>query len=432
MCNKTKIEADDSKSDANIEVMDLTTVHSWIFESETADSNASSLTTAGVQNIAAHKYVPGHYTVLDNFLNPAWNYLTELLPIWLAPNMVTTTGGLHCLAAYMLIWYYSPNFDQVVPDWVLFIVGYCIVVYYTLDCMDGKQARRTQTSSPLGQLFDHGFDCICTMVHCAAVSGFCMNGGTKWYFVLSSALHFSFFMAQWEEYYTHKLPHAMGNVGVTEVNYAIGLFTMANAFIDREWFWRSPIVELIPEGVANALPLSTGMEQILEGLQMNHIGLVLANLGNVVLVSGSMYRVMTYSRVCDQRLHLSAISKLFTLLLITVTPFFLPAQIIQHQTRLISISMGLLCCHLTIKMICFSMAKMQYAAIQIEAIPYFLVCTWISWDDNFTFEGRQFVLGVLCFWYMYRLLSWIHSAIDQICEELDIYCFTIKRKMKTN
>jgi hypothetical protein len=25
-----------------------------------------------------------------------------------------------------------------------------------MDCLDGKQARRTKNSSPLGQLFDHG------------------------------------------------------------------------------------------------------------------------------------------------------------------------------------------------------------------------------------------------------------------------------------
>ena len=28
--------------------------------------------------------------------------------------------------------------------------------YLHLDCIDGKQARRTKSSSPLGQLFDHG------------------------------------------------------------------------------------------------------------------------------------------------------------------------------------------------------------------------------------------------------------------------------------
>ena len=29
-----------------------------------------------------------------------------------------------------------------------------------MDAIDGKQARRTGTGSPLGELFDHGLDCI--------------------------------------------------------------------------------------------------------------------------------------------------------------------------------------------------------------------------------------------------------------------------------
>jgi hypothetical protein len=32
-------------------------------------------------------------------------------------------------------------------------------MYQTLDALDGKQARRTKTSSPLGELFDHGKQC---------------------------------------------------------------------------------------------------------------------------------------------------------------------------------------------------------------------------------------------------------------------------------
>jgi ethanolaminephosphotransferase len=35
-----------------------------------------------------------------------------------------------------------------------------VVAYTWLDCLDGKQARRTGTSSPLGQLFDHGCDAL--------------------------------------------------------------------------------------------------------------------------------------------------------------------------------------------------------------------------------------------------------------------------------
>ena len=35
-----------------------------------------------------------------------------------------------------------------------------VFAYVNLDCMDGKQARRTGSSSPLGQLFDHGCDAL--------------------------------------------------------------------------------------------------------------------------------------------------------------------------------------------------------------------------------------------------------------------------------
>ena len=42
------------------------------------------------------------------------------------------------------------------PWWVFFTAGFAVLFYLHLDCIDGKQARRTKSSSPLGQLFDHG------------------------------------------------------------------------------------------------------------------------------------------------------------------------------------------------------------------------------------------------------------------------------------
>ena len=189
--------------------------HSWFFEPPTAENNTLSLTEAGVEAIANHKYKSGKYTFLDNFLQPFWNFLTDLLPMWLAPNMVTLIGAMHCGVSYFVSWYYSPNFNNQLPDWVVFLSGYCTIAYYTFDCMDGKQARRTGQSSPLGQLFDHGFDCICNLAHLSSQAGYLVMGGTYWFLGLQGSLFFAFFMAQWEEYYTGSLPHAMGNFGVT-------------------------------------------------------------------------------------------------------------------------------------------------------------------------------------------------------------------------
>jgi len=46
------------------------------------------------------------------------------------------------------------------PRWVYLFAAFSVVFYTWLDCFDGKQARRTGTSSPLGQLFDHGCDAL--------------------------------------------------------------------------------------------------------------------------------------------------------------------------------------------------------------------------------------------------------------------------------
>lgn len=38
-----------------------------------------------------------------------------------------------------------------------------LFVYQSLDAIDGKQARRTGSANPLGELFDHGCDSISTV-----------------------------------------------------------------------------------------------------------------------------------------------------------------------------------------------------------------------------------------------------------------------------
>ena len=40
------------------------------------------------------------------------------------------------------------------------LCGLGLFTYQALDAIDGKQARRTDSSSPLGELFDHGCDCL--------------------------------------------------------------------------------------------------------------------------------------------------------------------------------------------------------------------------------------------------------------------------------
>lgn len=58
---------------------------------------------------------------------------------------------------------YSPNGIEPPPRWTCFLCALGLFIYQSLDSIDGKQARRTNTSSPLGELFDHGCDSISTI-----------------------------------------------------------------------------------------------------------------------------------------------------------------------------------------------------------------------------------------------------------------------------
>ena len=48
------------------------------------------------------------------------------------------------------------------PQWATGLCFLGLFIYQTLDAIDGKQARRTNSSNPLGELFDHGCDSVST------------------------------------------------------------------------------------------------------------------------------------------------------------------------------------------------------------------------------------------------------------------------------
>jgi hypothetical protein len=78
------------------------------------------------------------------------------------------------------------------------------------------QARRTGTSSPLGQLFDHGCDALATPL-LMLVTSLAFGGGLG---PLTAALIAGtmavFYLAQWEEGITGVLRTNVGGFGVTE------------------------------------------------------------------------------------------------------------------------------------------------------------------------------------------------------------------------
>ena len=88
-----------------------------------------------------------------------------------------------------------------VPSWSLHLNAFGLFVYQTLDAVDGKQARRTGSSTPLGELFDHGCDAISMVVviNGAAVA-LKLGDLPDWMLFLSITAGTMFYLTHWRAY----------------------------------------------------------------------------------------------------------------------------------------------------------------------------------------------------------------------------------------
>ncbi|NXA45387.1 EPT1 Ethanolaminephosphotransferase, partial [Nothocercus julius] len=147
-------------------------------------------------------------------MQPLWDKIIKIVPLWIAPNVLTFSGFVMILINYFLLSFYDWDYTAsgtspgLVPTWVWLFSAFTTFCAYALDSIDGKQARRTQSSSPLGELFDHGLDSWATSIFVLSFFSVCSrdNGKTgvsvyTMYLYLSIVL-FNFLCSHWEKYNT--------------------------------------------------------------------------------------------------------------------------------------------------------------------------------------------------------------------------------------
>jgi phosphatidylglycerophosphate synthase len=164
-----------------------------------------------IENInKGYKYSCVDDSILGPLMQPWWNYVVELVPRTVAPNAITLVGFMAVVVAF-----------EFFPDNYL-LLALATFVYQTLDAIDGKQARRTGSSSPLGELFDHGCDAVSTGFFMLAFSKAVAMDPMQTKAMLATS-YAAFYAAQWNEYYTGTM--YLPALNVTEVQVAMmGLF----------------------------------------------------------------------------------------------------------------------------------------------------------------------------------------------------------------
>ena len=205
-------------------------------------------------------------------------------PILIRGAQITLSGFAFVIINFLTLLWYNPGLDTNCPPWVYASWAIGLFLYQTFDAVDGTQARRTGTSGPLGELFDHGVDALNTVLEVILFAG-ATNMGQGWGTVLVLfACTLTFYVQTWEEYYTQTLTLGLVS-GPVEGIMTLYLMYAATAYIGRGSFWQQSMLESL------GLPSSALIPDYIYGLSWSEWWMV---YGGIVLVFNTTQRYVLF------------------------------------------------------------------------------------------------------------------------------------------
>jgi len=367
---------------------------------------APLLLPKGLDAIANYKYKSGGLTALDIFLSPHYDRLTERFPRWFAPNLITVAGAIPLGFAYVCLCMCCSTASEQVPRWLLLYFGCSVVFYAIMDCLDGKQARRTGTASPLGQLVDHGMDCaLCLpqITFMAAIGGF---GASRVGLAMQVSTHVIFFLCQWQEHHTGVVITSFGYLGVTE----IACITAGTAFAAGS---------LSPESFRAFQQYPVGVL----GFNMSHTFafFVLANAVYMICYCLANTLPIVQKRGNIRR----ALVDLIPIAVLGISAFMWGEESVTKAARPVSLLIGTLAYIYTAQMILSSMAQEHYNVLQPSLQPY---VTLVLLSRVFHIQHLGPVI-LLCVVLLFLLANWWSLCIIiQLKAKLGVQVFRIPVK----
>ncbi|XP_077289833.1 choline/ethanolaminephosphotransferase 1 bbc isoform X6 [Arctopsyche grandis] len=364
------------------------------------------LSSGQLRRLADHRYSCSSASFLDAALQPWWCWLVARLPLWLAPNLITCLGlAVNVFTTLLLVWY-TPDAKSEAPRWTYALCGLGLFIYQSLDAIDGKQARRTGTSSPLGELFDHGCDSISTVFvalsACAAVQ---LGQYPTWMFFQCFCAMTLFYCAHWQTYVSGTLK--FGKVDVTEAQFAIIAIQMVSAiFGSNIWLTSIPVLQ-IPMTYSVCLVFFTGYLQVFIGFCQSFREGGIGKNGSTVAGTSVLSPVIPFSMV--------------------IVPAFIIYQkseslVYENHPCLYIIAFGMVAAKVTNRLVVSHMTKSE--------MEYF---DWSLMGPAMLFLNQYFNNAIPEYYVLWMCLIWV--AVDliryscqiclEICEYLKIKLFHI-------
>lgn len=365
------------------------------------------LSPGQLKRLSEHKYSCTSVSLLDKFLQPWWDWLVSKLPVWLAPNLITIIGLVVNIITTLVLIYYSPDAKAEPPRWACFLCAVGLFVYQSLDAIDGKQARRTGTSTPLGELFDHGCDSISTVfVALSACIAVQLGNYPNWMFFQCFCAMTLFYCAHWQTYVSGSLK--FGKVDVTEAQFTIIAIHLISAiFGPKVWMMEIPFID--------------GFEfKYLIGVMT--VVCALANLYTIfsVIFTGGVGK--NGSTVAGT----SVLSPIIPFSFVVVPAFIIYRKSAEHvyenHPALYILAFGMVAAKVTNRLVVAHMTKNEMQYLDSSLIgPAMLFL-----NQYFNFFIQEYLVLWLCFiWVTLDLLRYCAQVCIEICEHLNIQLFRI-------
>lgn len=414
---RTRLDLD-SKSPSSLSVSSVDRI-----EDETAVAPTASgffyLSAAAQRHLPKFQYQGRDLSLLYNYiLSPLASRLVDLLPRTVAPNTITLVGLLFMASSYVVFWVHCPTIQSFnnnfasVPRWIFLWNCLSMILYQTFDNMDGKQARRTGSTSPLGLLFDHGCDAINSLF-----------GSTNWMiamalnprqdswecWVLLLGPYALFFVGTWEEYHTGRLVLPIVN-GPNEGLLGGALLSFVSYWCGPKFWQEMSWSSYLNSALGTRLPIP-----------------ILRNADWVVwaaLFGFSQECVLKISAVVRRYGWRSATSLVPFIVLFLCTWVHMVVKVDLWITlpRTFLHLVASLFVEMTTELMLAHMCRTPYQPWRWTMFP-FVVLTSLSWSSELSFRRDVWV------WYAAASCTYLSFktclVIREICELLRIYCFDI-------
>lgn len=354
-----------------------------------------------------------HSLVYKHVLTPMNNFLVELLPLWLAPNLITLIGLILVGGSHILFMFLCPRLEGEAPWWAMVVAAITLFMYQTLDNLDGKQARRTNSSSPLGLLFDHGCDALNVSVGTMTMVSILQMGAT-WKtlgFVLSG--HFAFVFATWEEYYSGSLVLPVFN-GPTEgilIGIALKLFT-AVVGVD---FWK---------------------QELIEGVQNNSLFVIITMIGSFCTLTVNVRNAL-YAVRLNQDSVFVALTRLLPFVILNTLAglwaLYSPSDIFSQQPRMFLWMLGLLNSKLVLHLMLAHLCGEEYHPFRKTLVPIFYVaghCAFCMVEGIYDAINEKLIVREFFFLSLAAYVHIVFTVVWEVKNVLGVSVFSILHHSK--